>query len=800
VFDSFRKLANILEEEGQRGYDDHVVIGGLESFLSFWRRQALSEGVQDDLVAEIAELLAGYSEQPLAKRKELVETALQLVRSAPAGKQPKTPAERPNSIETANDDNSERAAKAKAALDSPTTALRGVGNVQARRLAKLGIATVRDLLFHFPRRYEDYRALKPISKLRLGDQVSVVARVFSISTRKARSGIKVTTAILTDGTGTVRATWYNRRDLEQRLRPDTQILVYGKVGQFLGYLTFESPEWEYKSRRELETARLVPSYPLTEGLTQKRVRQLVKTALDMGLAGVDEPLPQNIREKLGLPGIRWALANMHFPRDWDTLDKARKRLAFDEFLMLQLGMLQRKRAAQLEPGTPLTVADEWISEYESGLPFKLTGAQRRTLAEIRADMAKPQPMARLLQGDVGSGKTVVALAAMLIAAWNGKQAAIMAPTEILAEQHYRTITRILKEADGRPFAQAKPDLLVGSMSPKEKSAAQERVARGETNIIVGTHALIQENVSFKSLGLVVVDEQHRFGVKQREELANKAAHPHLLVMSATPIPRTLALTVYGDLDLSVIDEMPPGRQPTRTKWVTERERERVYAFIRTEIERGHQAFVICPVIEGSEDSDMRAATEEFKHLQEEVFPDLRVGLLHGRMSGPEKEAIMKAFAAREIDILISTSVVEVGVDVPNATVMMIEGAHRFGLAQLHQFRGRVGRNDHPSYCLLMAEGASELAQKRLQAIEQESDGFRLAEVDLQIRGPGEFFGTRQSGMPDLRVARLSDLRTLETARKVAEQVLATDPELSQEEHKPLSDSLARFWSGRIPSA
>jgi ATP-dependent DNA helicase RecG len=422
----------------------------------------------------------------------------------------------------------------------------------------------------------------------------------------------------------------------------------------------------------------------------------------------------------------------------------------------------------------------------------LTGAQKRTMDDILGDIQREQPMSRLLQGDVGSGKTVVAAAAMLAAVENGAQAALLAPTEILAEQHYKTLSSIF-EKQGKPPRLAR---LVGSMKNQEKDAVRAQIAAGEVDIAVGTHALIQEDVQFKELALAVIDEQHRFGVEQRGIIRAKGYHPHILVMSATPIPRTLALTVYGDLDLSIIDEMPPGRQEIRTKWLGPRERERAYAFIRNQVKEGRQVFVICPLIEESETIDAKAAVEEYERLSKQVYPDLHIGLIHGKLRPAEKDATMNAFHDREIDILVATSVVEVGIDVPNATVMLIEGADRFGLAQLHQFRGRVGRGEHQSYCLLLAEKSGSTSDERLRVIESTQDGFRLAEEDLKLRGPGEFFGTRQSGLPDLKIAKLSDVHILEQARQVAQELFERDPELKAPEHKLLAAHVDEFWKGK----
>jgi ATP-dependent DNA helicase RecG len=506
-----------------------------------------------------------------------------------------------------------------------------------------------------------------------------------------------------------------------------------------------------------------------------------------------------------------AIAQAHYPDDAAWKDKSRIRLAFDELFLLQLGVLSRKRAwRESQPGNAIPRDNELIEKFLNCLPFKLTEAQHKVLMEITTDMEKPQAMSRLLQGDVGSGKTVVALMAMLTTVINSYQAALMAPTEILAGQHFNTIQTLLGRMGqltgqesylytyigilDRPLTIA---LLMGAIPIKKKRELHSRIVSGEVDIIVGTHALIQQDVEFKKLGFAVVDEQHRFGVEQRSILRQKGSNPHVLVMTATPIPRTLALTLYGDLDLSVIDELPPGRQLIKTKWLKPNQRESAYNFIRKEIATGHQAFIICPLIEESESVQARAAVAEYEHLANDVFKELKLGLLHGKMSSTDKEKAMQDFKAKKTDILVSTPVVEVGIDVPNATVMMVESADRFGLSQLHQFRGRVGRGEAQSYCMLLAENPSFVGQERLSIIETVHNGFRLAEEDLKMRGPGEFFGTRQSGLPDLKMAKLSDVSILEMAREQAVALYQRDPRLKLPENSLLVKELARVWTTEV---
>jgi ATP-dependent DNA helicase RecG len=643
--------------------------------------------------------------------------------------------------------------------------------------------TIRDVLYFFPRRYDDFSNLKPINRLEYGEEVTIVGRVQSTDSRRTRSGTPLFKAVLSDGTGFLELTWFNQPYLAERIQPGRQIVVSGTVDEYLGRLCMVSPEWEMLRKELLHTGRLVPVYPLTEGVGARWLRQLIKRTVDYWAPRIPEYLPASVRESYGLMDLDAALQSVHFPDRRSDLEKARYRLAFDELFIFQLALLRARREWRSAPARQLDISDEAVQTFVLSLPFQLTGAQHRALGQVVADIRSPYPMNRLLQGDVGSGKTVVAGAAMALAVTAGAQAAMMAPTEILAEQHHQTLRQLLNRLPGSSIALR---LLTGSVTGQERDEIYAGLADGSIDLAVGTHALIQEGVTFNDLAMVVIDEQHRFGVRQRAALRQKGYNPHVLVMTATPIPRSLQLTLWGHLDVSVIDEMPPGRQPVTTRVILPRERERAYAFVRNQVEGGHQAFVICPLVEASESIEAKAAVEEYERLQKVIFPDLRLGLLHGRKRSDEKEATMGAFARGELDILVATSVVEVGIDVPNATVMLVEGAERFGLAQLHQFRGRVGRGEHPSYCLLVSDSASPEAQERLSVVEATSDGFVLAEKDLEMRGPGEFLGTRQSGLSGFRMASLGNLRLLETAREAARRFFESDPELSHPDHRLLA--------------
>ncbi|HSM57282.1 MAG TPA: ATP-dependent DNA helicase RecG [Candidatus Sulfomarinibacteraceae bacterium] len=816
---AFTQLERVLKLEAEQGYQNKAVVGGIRQFATFWVGKARDEAVDEldvDLVEQIASTLQEYGrlqstgdrantvqelQQKLQRRKERVahlpqtgprpQTAAQPppTQAAPSAEAPEAPLpSAPSALKEAAPDPE--------GLKRPTSTIKGVGSTLSQRLSTLGAETIGDLLYIFPRRYDDYSLLKPINRLQYGDQVTIIGTIWETRARRTHNNQTIVQSIISDGTDKVQATWFNQPWLTDKLTAGTQIVISGAVEQYLGRKVFNSPEWEPLSEELLRTGRIVPVYPLTKGLGSNKMRQIMKEAVDNWAARVPDPMPETIRERQDLLALPEAIFQVHFPTSRDVLHQARRRLAFDELFLLQLGMLGQRRQWQSDPAQPLTEGDDVLQRFISNLPFQLTGAQQRVTEEIRNDMARDIPMNRLLQGDVGSGKTVVAAAAMVIAVANGAQAAMMAPTEILAEQHYQGLNRMLSDLD------INMRLLTGSATSADRSEIYAGLSDGSIDVIIGTHALIQDNVQFNNLGLAVIDEQHRFGVDQRAALRDKgisddgqqpARNPHLLVMSATPIPRTLALSLYGDLDISILDEMPPGREEITTRWIRPSERERAYAFVRGQIQKGRQAYIICPLVEESDKIEAKAAVEEHARLQEEVFPDLKLGLLHGRMKGEEKESIMRDFYRGETDILVSTSVIEVGVDVPNSTVMVIEGANRFGLAQLHQFRGRVGRGEHRSYCLLISDAVNGDAEERLLALEQSNDGFMLAEKDLELRGPGEFFGRRQSGIPELYMASLLDVKLLETAREEAQWLFEVDPDLEAPEHAAIRQRVEQFW-------
>ena len=679
-------------------------------------------------------------------------------------------------------------------LNAPVNVLPGIGKAKADLLAKLNIRTINDLLWHLPHRYDDFSALRTIDKLQPGEQVTVIANLWELSEKKLARNRSMVQGILGDGTGTLHATWWSPY-VRKKLRTGRAMRFSGKVGLFMGNKSLDNPSFEPVDEDAVTTGRIVPVYPLTEGVSNMLLNKLTGQALENWGKFIDDPVPAEVMAKLGLMGRGEALQQIHFPENMAKMEAARQRLAFDEFFLIQLGVEERRR--QLKSATaPSLASDEVLmASYTASLPFQLTGAQARVLGEVVQDIDRTVPMARLIQGDVGSGKTVVAAGAMVVAAANGYQSALLAPTQILAEQHFRGISALLAQLAQAGGASVRTALLTGRVTGSQRQEVLDGLADGSIDVVIGTTALIQEGVEFSSLGFVVVDEQHRFGVEQRGALRsqNIDVQPHVLVMSATPIPRSLALTVFGDLDISVIDEMPPGRTPIVTKRFTSLKRESLYGFIRKEVAQGRQAFIIYPLVEESDKLDVGSAVEGHLKLSNDIFPDLSVGLLHGRMNGAEKDTVMSAFAAGDYQILVATTVVEVGIDMPNATVMLIEDAHRFGLAQLHQLRGRVGRGQHESYCALFSDTKTPDTLERLDALVASTDGFVLAEKDLALRGPGDFLGTRQSGLPDLRVAQLSDTATLVMAREAARSVFAQDPELAT--FPTLRAQVDRFWQG-----
>ena len=670
--------------------------------------------------------------------------------------------------------------------------VKGIGPKKAEKLNKLGIYTIKNLLYYFPRQFEDRSIIKKIAQLEDEEKVTVKALITNIESYTPKKGMTITRIDVKDDTGFAKLTFFNKEYIKNTFRVGDSILAFGKVKKNGRFVELNSCELEYLSASPKNIGKLVPVYPLSYGVTNKDIMNTVRMVFENKDIKIPEYMPEYLLKKYRLCGIEYAIKNIHFPKDKESLKIALYRLIFEELLVLQLGLFMYKGGSSDEKGI-LFKRNQRLDEVLKSLPFSLTRAQNRALNEIIDDMCSEKVMNRLVQGDVGSGKTVVALLALAECVFNGYQGALMAPTEILAQQHYESFTETFEDIG------INVELLTGSVTKKQKEGILQRAKDGEIDILIGTHALIEDNVEFKNIGLVITDEQHRFGVRQRGKLSSKGESPDILVMTATPIPRTLALILYGDLDISIIDELPPGRQPIETIAVEKKKRDKVYnSLVRREVDKGRQVYIVCPLVEESETLDITSATETAEEIKRDFFPDLRVGLLHGKMKPSEKDAIMTAFKNHELDILVSTTVIEVGVNVPNSTLMIIENAERFGLAQLHQLRGRVGRGKHQSYCVLIYGSNSEVCRKRMSIMEETNDGFKISEKDLEIRGPGEFFGTMQHGVPELKVANLfKHMKILKTVQQEARIIIGEDPTLDFKEYRGLKREIESKFKDKI---
>ncbi len=797
------RLQRALAVEAERGFDD---IQGRQYRFSEYLHQSLTAVLltlgsppQQSRCQSLVTQYRQYSDLPLSKRQHVVAETRRLILQVQQDYRQQVEAAMPKTLrQPAVRSPSPSPSSSHISLDLSLMYLKGIGPKSADRLAKLGLYSVRDMLFYYPRDHIDYAHQVKIQDLEAGESVTIVATVRRCNCFSSPKNPKLTIFELTvaDISGQIRLSrfyagdrfrnrgWQERQ--KQQYPAGAVIAASGlvKTSKF-GY-TLDEPEIEVLEHSRdpidsLKIGRVVPIYPLTEGVPPDLVRRAVVAALPAAQQ-LPDPLPEDLRQTYDLVALPEAIAQIHFPESAEQLGQARRRLVFDEFFYLQLGLLRRRaQQRQLQRSTPLLARGELVDRFYEVLPFQLTGAQQRVVQDVLTDLQEPTPMNRLVQGDVGSGKTVVAVIALLAAIQSGFQTALMAPTEVLAEQHYRKIVEWFNPIH------VPVELLTGSTKAAKRRQIAEQLQTGELPLLIGTHALIQKTVTFQRLGLAVIDEQHRFGVEQRATLQQKGQHPHVLTMTATPIPRTLALTLHGDLDVSQIDELPPGRQAIQTTALTAGDRQQAYELIRREVAQGRQVYVVLPLVDESEKLDLRSAVQEHERLQGKIFPDFQVGLLHGRMSAAEKDEVISTFRQGKTHLLVSTTVVEVGVDIPNATVMLIEHAERFGLAQLHQLRGRVGRGSQQSYCLLMNSSKTETAQQRLKVLEQSQDGFFIAEMDMRFRGPGAVLGTRQSGLPDFALASLvEDQDCLALAREVAEQVIHQDdtlarwPQLQQE--------------------
>ncbi len=831
-------LLKVLVLEAAKGFADSSVVGGLDAYASILldeHASSLSPAVTRQLQS-LRNDKAGYRGWGRLQREPWVQATMQAIDPQPGpDRRDAVQAQQQASADpvatpshTSGDLRSEgpgsRSTVAPGQSRRPVTALRGVSTKTAANLARLGVSTIADFVYLLPRRYLDYTQIRRVSELEIDRDQTVIGTVVRVRLRLF-GGRQGTEAYLRDESGMVRVLWFNQPWVARNLPANREIVVSGAVHLFRTEKLIESPEWEPADSAGIHTGRLVPVYPLTSGLSARQMRKWMVEALALSAPDLAEYLPAEIAARQQLMPLPDAVHEAHFPSNLERAALARQRLTFDELLSLQLGLLMTKRYWQnSQPGIPMVIDRPFLDAYIHNLPYILTGAQQSVLEEITHDIARPMAMSRLLQGEVGSGKTVVALAALLMAVCNGLQGALMVPTEVLAEQHYRTIELLLQGSKERSDGDATPSddkptlellrepirtiggvgghqmtvaLLTGSLTAANRRRVHAQLASGDVDIVVGTQALIQREVTFKRLGLAIVDEQHRFGVLQRGGLRQKGFNPHVLVMTATPIPRSLALAVYGDLDLSVIDKLPPGRPETVTRIMSSSQMDRLYHFLRSQIRAGRQAYVICPLISESPKLEARAATEEYRRLREVVFPDLRLGLLHGGLAPKKKDEVMRSFRDASTDILVSTTVVEVGVDVPNATVMIILGAERFGLSQLHQLRGRVRRSREKSYCILVSDAPSTTASKRLRAVEATQNGFDLAREDLRLRGPGDFIGTLQTGLPELRVATLTDLSMLETARSEALRLIDDSRFDSAAEYAAVRERVVELWHDSV---
>lgn len=810
---SLDKTYKILQLEVQNKYANRAIIGGFEKFLPILQAELEKDGVSDEIKKTVAEVFSAYGTMDAEKRESTVKDLLSLIEkenkptnNPQTAHSPKPfPSAPVREINSGNQPSSSHSfsnqpAKSNIGLSAPLHLLHKIGSSRSEDFSTLGVNTIGDLLYFFPRRYDDYSTLKTINHLEYGDVLTIIATVQSVLCTKVRNReLTRVEVVVSDGTGYLRLSFFRGSkyadSFAAQFHHGRQLVISGKVEMYLGRKQMNDPSFEELDQSHLSTNGIIPVYPLTSGLSQKIVRTAVNEAVNFYSSRVVDFLPSSILSKADLIGLNTAISQIHFPKNHDSLVSAQRRLAFDEIFLLQLGVLQQKQNWVGQTAQKFILISEKIDAFRETLPYQLTNAQNKAIADILKDLASGSPMNRLLQGDVGSGKTVVAALAAFIIIQNDAQAAIMAPTGILAEQHFQSMQKMLT-CESSQYSALKSDeisLLTGDTPAKEREKIKAGLLDGSIKLVIGTHALIEDPVQFTNLQLSVIDEQHRFGVAQRAALRKKGQNPHLLVMTATPIPRSLALTLYGDLELSIMDEMPAGRKPVQTYVLSPLERERAYQLVRSQIENHHQAFIVYPLIEQGENDEVKAAVEDRKMLQEEIFPDLKVGLLHGKMTSEEKEGVMKAFRNKEFEILVSTTVIEVGVDVPNATLMMIEGANRFGLAQLHQLRGRVGRGEDQATCLLIPEAEDALENERLKVMTETNDGFVLAEKDLEQRGPGDFIGYRQSGFADLRMAKITDIRLIEKARAIAEEIFLEDPKLVKPENGLLLTKVSEFW-------
>jgi ATP-dependent DNA helicase RecG len=788
---SLEKITKFLILEIERNFDNRSVFGGLQKVCQTWKQEALMQGVSIELVNKICEILANYDSLDGNQRDLAIQLIMDKINpqsSSPPIIEPKKefktesvnredkPGNNPVPPPIENEFDIEKA------LSNPVTNIPGIGNYRAQGLSKLKIFSIKDLIYYFPRKHEDFSNLKTIDSIEFGKTISIATIIKSIHSRNLKGGKQnITEVIIEDDTGSLRVTFFNQPFLSKTLKPGVHIIVSGKIEMYMGRFVLNNPEWIELDKGGVNPNRLFPYYSLTKNITQKWLREIIARQIQMWTPKVSDFFSNTFLEKAEIIDLQTALVNIHFPENNELKKKAEERFAFQDTFFLHLSMLQQKKQWKQVSAKKIKYSKGFYESLIQNLPYSLTKAQSKCISEIREDLVSGVPMSRLIQGDVGSGKTIVAAIIIAGVTTNGFQSAIMAPTSILAEQLFTNIYQFL--TTNQIISPEEICFLSGDTPDKEKKQIRAGLANGDIKVAVGTHALIEDPIKFKNLEFVVIDEQHRFGVMQRKKIRSKGESSHLLVMTATPIPRTLALTIYGDLDLSIIDEIPPGRKEIKTTIVKPSLRDQAYHLIKNQINLGFQVFIVYPMVE-SDDFDLietNAAINEYFRLKKKNFPDAKMGLLHGRMKSEEKEKVMTDFRTGVFQILVTTTVIEVGVDVPNATIMMIEGANRFGLSQLHQLRGRVGRGLQQSYCLLIPENDDSLENERLKAMIETNDGFKLAEIDLRQRGPGDFIGTRQSGYKEIRFSTIMNVKLIDKARTLAREVIEKDPSFINDE-------------------
>lgn len=814
--DAYKRLEKILLLEIKRNYDDMAVFGGLSKLATTYEEEARKGFLDSDDSPKIINLLKEYGNVSIFKRREIIEQINNMIRipqdnrysyntsdGLQAGNYSvKRVADKPSEKYSPTNLKSNVTTKRTLNLEikSSLTSIPAIGKSREKALIDSGINSIEDLIYHFPRKYNDYSKLRTIKQLIFGEQVTIIATVKNVTTRRTKNrNVQITEVIVEDGSGSLRVSFFNQPYLQFQIKKDVRLALKGKVEMYLGRLILNSPEWDIVDE-ELDTFQgISPIYRLPAGFSQKAFIKIIRNTLEIWGNQIHDYLPKNSELLADLPNLQEAILTLHQPKDFDSLKAAMNRISFDQIFFLQMGVLGQKENWNRKPADRYAISDTFQSSLLKRIPFPLTLSQLSTLNAIKKDLSSGSPMNRLLQGDVGSGKTIVALlAAAYIFSRNDTQCTMMAPTGILAEQHYINSLKFFNENQLVTSEQIR--LLLGDTPQSEKEEIRRKLENGEIRLIIGTHSLIEDTITFRNLQLAVIDEQHRFGVEQRKMLNTKGARAHLLAMTATPIPRSLALTVYGDLDLSIMKEMPAGRQKITTYIVDPKNRKEVYKVISDKVAQGQQAFIVYPYIE-LEENDIQenviGAVNEFKRLKSKIFPGKNIALIHGKLKPAEKDTVMNSFRKGKYDILVSTTVIEVGVDIPNASVMVIEGANRFGLAQLHQLRGRIGRGSNQSICFLIPETNDSITNARLTALQETNDGFKLADIDLQQRGPGDFLGYRQSGFKDLTLQNIMNVELIEKARTFAEHIFTDDPFLEKAEHAEMKKKLHYFWNETI---